>query len=215
MCFGGGGGDSGAAQARADQQARQARVDAGRNDINSTFSQFDDKFYNDRAQAYRDYQTPQLNDQFADAQKQIVYALSRKGNLNSSVAGEQFGGLGKQYATNTDKVEAGAQDYAGQTRQQIEQNRNDVLTQLQASGNADAASSDALNRARSVSQGPAVAPLGMLFTNFTGLAADHAIASNYGPNPYAGFSGGGSFGSRLFGGSGGSGGSGSAYTVRG
>lgn len=215
MCFGGGGGDSGAAQARADQQQRQAQVDAGRSDVNSAFSQFDDKFYNDRAQAYRDYQTPQLNDQFADAQKQIVYALSRKGNLNSSVAGEQFGGLGKQYATNSDAVEAGAQDYANQTRQQVEQNRSDALTQLQASGNSDAASSDALNRARAVSQGPAVPPLGMLFTNLTGLAADHAIASTYGgANPYAGFSG-GSFGSRLFGGGSGSGGSGSAYTVRG
>jgi hypothetical protein len=105
MCFAGGG-DSGASAARADQQAQQARSLAARGDVDKTFSQFDDNFYNQRAQAYRDYQTPQLNDQYADAQKQLVYALSRKGNLNSSVAGEQFGGLGKQYATNSDMVES-------------------------------------------------------------------------------------------------------------
>jgi hypothetical protein len=212
MCFDGGG-DSGASAARADQQAQQARSLAARGDVDKTFSQFDDNFYNQRAQAYRDYQTPQLNDQYADAQKQLVYALSRKGNLNSSVAGEQFGGLGKQYATNSDMVESGAQGYATQARQEVEANRSAVLDQLAATGDASMASSEAINRARAISQGPSVPPLGMLFTNLTGLAADHAVASNYGGvNPYSGF-GGSSFGSRLFGGGSGSSG-GSSYTVR-
>lgn len=215
MCFGGGGGDSGAAAARADQQQREAQLEANRTQVNRTFDQFDDKFYNQRKQAYLDYQVPQLNDQYAEAQKQLVYGLSRKGNLNSSVAGEQFGGLGKQYATGSNAIQAGAQDFENQTRQQVEGNRSDVLNQLSATENTDAATSEAINRARAVSQGPAVPPVGMLFTNLTGLAADHAVAANYGFNPYAGF-GGGSFGSRLFGGGGSSGGgsSGSSYTVR-
>lgn len=209
MCFSSGG-DSGAAQARTDQTQRQARLDAGRNSIDQTFSQFDDKFYNDRKQAYLDYQTPQLNDQYMDAQKNLVFALSRKGNLNSSVAAEGFGGLGKQYARGNEAIQSGAADFSNQARRDVEANRSDVLAQLSSTENADAASADALSRARAITQQPTISPLGMLFTNLTGVAADRASGSPYG-SPYGGASpygtGGSSFGSKLFGG-------GSSYTVR-
>lgn len=58
MCFGGGGGDGGAAQARADEQARQARIKQGVGRINEQFNQFDDSFYQGRKDAYRAFATP-------------------------------------------------------------------------------------------------------------------------------------------------------------
>lgn len=213
MCFSSGG-DSGAGAARADQQARQVKLDAGRASVDQTFSKFDDNFYNDRKQAYLDYQQPQLDDQYTAAQKNLVFALSRKGNLDSSVAADQFGGLGKEYARNSDAVQAGATDFSNQARKDVETNRSDVLSQLSATENADAASADAIARARAITQQPSITPLGMMFQNLTGLAADRASASAYG-TPYGGSPYGGgapgaggipSFGSRLFGG-------GSSYTV--
>lgn len=209
MCFSSGG-DSGAAQARSDQTARQVRLDAGRANIDQVFSKFDDNFYNDRAKAFSDYQTPQLNDQYQDAQKNLVFALSRRGNLNSSVAADEFGGLGRTYARGSEAIQSGATDFANQARRDVEQNRSDVLTQLSSTENADAASAEATARARALTQAPSITPLGMLFTNLTGLASDRSAANAYG-SPY-GVGGYGatapSFGSKLFSGGG------SSYTVR-
>jgi len=71
MC-GGGGGDGGAAdearrqRAEAEQRERerQARISAGNAAINDTFSKFDDNFYSGRRNAYIDFATPQLQDEY-------------------------------------------------------------------------------------------------------------------------------------------------------
>src|SRR3546814_20442278 len=68
--------------------------------IDQTFSQFNDDYFDTRSKAYLDYATPQLEDQFAKAKEQLIFALSRGGNLNSSVAGERLADLTKQYDRN-------------------------------------------------------------------------------------------------------------------
>src|SRR6478736_3044441 len=52
---------------------------------------FGDDFFNDRREAYMNYATPQLEDQYGDAQKQLTFALARGGLLDSSVRGEKAG----------------------------------------------------------------------------------------------------------------------------
>ena len=72
MCFGGGGGDGGAAQARADENARQARIKTGVGNINQKFDKFDDGFFKGRGQAYTNFATPQVNDQYKQVSDQLA-----------------------------------------------------------------------------------------------------------------------------------------------
>lgn len=195
MC--GGGHSNGAGDARTREERRQADLEAQRARVNDAFTQFDDKFYKDRAKSFLDYEQPQFDDQFANARKNIVFALSRSGNLNSSVAADQFANLGREYAANSTKLQAGAADYANQTRQQVEQNRADAQQQLSSAEGADAEATNAQVRARLATLPTSPPPLSQLFTNLSGVFANRAIANSQGYAPSAG----GGFGARLFSGS--------------
>jgi hypothetical protein len=72
------------AKAKADELARQARVDEGIDEIEDVFSQYDQDFYDKRSDAYMDYQAPQLQDQYKEGLKELQFALARGGRLNSS-----------------------------------------------------------------------------------------------------------------------------------
>ena len=74
-----------AAQQRADELARQSRIQSGMSEIDRIFSgQFNPEFYAKQRQAYLDFATPQLDRQYGDTKDQLVYALSRSGLLDSS-----------------------------------------------------------------------------------------------------------------------------------
>jgi hypothetical protein len=60
--------------------------------------QFGDDFYSGRKQAYLDYATPQLNDQYGEAQRQLAFALDRSGMLDSSVRAQKEADLRKPAA---------------------------------------------------------------------------------------------------------------------
>ena len=99
MCLGDGGQAQAQEQAelqRAQEQARQGRVRAGKNNIDSTFAGYDDDFYDSRTQSYIDYAKPEVADQFKDATLQLRAALSRNGMLQSSVSADQTAKLSGQ-----------------------------------------------------------------------------------------------------------------------
>ena len=125
MCIFGGGGGNRALEKQQQQQADQATADAnakaaslrtGMANINNAFGGFDDNYFANLAKNYTDYAMPQLADQYGDAKKNITFALARKGNLNSTVAGDQYALLDRENATNTTGIESAAQDYANQAR---------------------------------------------------------------------------------------------------
>jgi hypothetical protein len=165
MCFMGGGGDNGAAEARAREDARQASIRAGMGRIDEIFGKFNDEFYNSRRDAYTGYATPQLDDQWKKAQDDLTYALSRSGLLNSSVAAEKLGDARKQYDRQKQAIESTGMDYANQARGDVERNRSDVVAQLNGTADPDAAAAAALNRSNYLNATPAFQPLGLLFQN--------------------------------------------------
>src|SRR4051812_43736189 len=114
MPSGGGGGSDAAAQQQQQEQAREARIKAGNASINKTFDQFDDNFYAGRSKAYTDWAQPQLETQYADQRKKLVYGLSRNGLLNSTVANEKTAHLKGQY--DNDRIQLADQALAEATK---------------------------------------------------------------------------------------------------
>ncbi len=113
------------AQAEAERQRqgelrRQQNITQGQNDIASVFGQFDDGFYNKRAQSYLDYALPQLDQQYQDQQRQLTAELARTGNLNSSLRGELMGQLQRQYDTNKLNIQSTANKYAADARSSVD-----------------------------------------------------------------------------------------------
>lgn len=182
-------------QQKADAQARADAITTGKQNIDNAFSGFDDNFFNQLSNNYQSYAKPQLDDQYDQAKKDITYALARKGTLNSSVAGDEFGQLAKQYATNQTSIAGTGADYANNARRSVAADKSDVTNQLISTGDPDAASASALSSAKVLGMPPSFSPLGNLFTNVSALAAQKKLASDG-----ASVGGYGNVGAQLFGG---------------
>lgn len=128
---------------------------------------FGDKFFADQRQRYIDYATPQLDDQYKDANKELTFALSRSGLLDSSARGQKASELQKLYDTNRQKVVDDALSYETQSRNAVEDARSNLITTLNATGDAEGAANAALARSTALSQAPAYSPLTQLFGDFT------------------------------------------------
>lgn len=181
MCSGGGG-DGGAAQARADEEARQARIRQGTTAINQKFAGFDEPFYQSRADAYTKFATPQLNEQYNTTGQNLSYNLARQGLTDSSEKARNVGELQRQYNQNKALVASQGMDYANQARQQVEQNRAELISQLQMTADPAAAANNAVNRAAILAQNQPYSPLGQIFTNTTGLLGSTAMGGYYDRN---------------------------------
>lgn len=183
MCFGGGGGDGGAAQARADEMARQARIKRGVGNINESFNRFDDSFFDARKDAYRNFATPQVNDQYKQVSDQLAFSLARTGLDQSSEAARQQGVLMRDNALARQAIAEGATAEATKARQAIEDQRNNLIQQVNMTSDAEMAGQNALRAAGILQQQQAFNPIANLFANTTGMlgAAQNAGYFSGGP----------------------------------
>lgn len=198
MCFGGDGGAGDIAKSqRADELARQARIASGMARINSIFDDpntgFNDAYYDRIRQGYVDYAMPQLEKSFGRARDQLIYALDRSGLLSSSAAIDKNAELGQEFDQNRIDITNKGFDVAKNARQNVEQARGSIVSQLNATGDDQAAANAAIRQSQALSMPQGYSPLGQLFLNFTsGLSQ---IGSNA-RNDYSGLargSGGGLF----------------------
>jgi hypothetical protein len=197
MC-GGGGGDGGAAQARADEAARQARIKQGVANIDTEFSRFDDNFYKGRSNAYTAFAMPQVNDQYKQTADQLAFSLARNGVTNSSEAARQGGILMRDNAEARQQVASGAAAEAQKARQNVEDQRSNLIQQVNMTSDATLAGQNALRNAAILqNQSNNFSPLANLFQNTTGVLAAARNAGAYSGGPgldayknYFGFGGG-------------------------
>lgn len=162
------GGDGGAGEARASEARRENAVADGIGNINLVFGRnFDDGFFGKRRQAYLDYAKPQLDDQFADARKQLIFALDRSGTLNSTARTQKEAELAKLYGTNSRSVSDQALNYENEARNNVSQAQTNLIGTVAQSGNAGAATDAANRSAVALSQPDAYSPLGQVFSGFT------------------------------------------------
>ena len=178
MCGGGGGGDY-AAQARADEAARQGRIREGMGRIDAAFQGFNDAFYKGRENAYTNYANPQLDQQFKTQQNNLAYNLARSGLTASSEASRNAAELQRQYNLGRSTIAGEARNQANQARQSVEQNRSELVSQLNATGDTQQAANASLSRANMLVQQPGFSPLGQIFQNTTGLLGNAAQAGMY------------------------------------
>lgn len=207
MCMGGGGGSDAAAQARADEKKRQAEIRLGTNSVNDIFRQFNEGFFQRNiGDPFLQFSMPQFNDQRRNAFEDLVFALSGRGLLNSSVGARAR----NEFNTFADRQLATVQDQArGQVDQALANastQRQNIINSLNASGDAQGAINAARSQAGLLSRPPAFTPLGAIFANFTSTYLNNR-------QPQGGAQGGGG-GTSLFG-SGGAGNTGSARVIGG
>lgn len=181
------------AQADRDAEAqRQNTIRFGTQNVDNIFnSQFNDDFYNKQQQGYLNYATPQLDDQLGKAREQLTYALARGGVLNSSVRSAKEAELQQKADLARQQIGDQALSYGTQARNNVENARSNLISTLNATGDAQGAVNSAMSRATALSAPPSYSAVGQLFTDFlsglgTQAAAEKATAMSGGAykSPY-------------------------------
>lgn len=180
MCFSSSDGGA-AARARSEEEARQGRIKAGTAAINDKFSGFNDEFYAKRKQEYADFANPDAQRQYKDAQGGILYGLARSGNLASSERARQLGVVDRERDTAAMRIADKGAEYANTARTQVENNRTDLINQVNATGDATLAANQAMNRSATLRPSPAFDGLGSLFENSGNIIKAGRQAEYYNP----------------------------------
>ena len=164
-----------AAQARMDEMARQQDIRVGTSKIDNIFAKnFGEDFFKGRREAYQNYATPQLEDQYGKAGQELTFSLARNGLLDSSARAQKEGELQKLYDLNRQGITDQAISQESRSRNAVEDARSGLVTMLNATGDAQGAANSALARSAALSQPQAFSPLTNLFGDFTGALATQA-----------------------------------------
>lgn len=137
---------------------------------------FDDEFFDKQRQAYLDFAMPQLEDQKSGASRELVYSLARSGQLEGSARAQQQSELQKLYDLESQNIADKALDYENKSRTDVENARSDLISTLNATGDATGAANSALARSAALSQPEAYSPLADLFTSYTNALGTSAAA---------------------------------------
>lgn len=202
MCFGGGSnkGAQQQAQAQYDDQARreaelqqqqraaevqrQQNIASGTSSINHWLDDtFTPDFYGKRAQAYRDFAQPQLENEYEKARRALVFALSNSGLTRSTAAATPLGELERQYGTQRQQMEDRARQYADEARSGVEQARQGLISTLNQTGDAGQAYEGARTQVPVLAAVPAFNPIGQVFSDIAGTvgtARNAALARQIG-----------------------------------
>lgn len=160
-----------AAEEQAQREAtRRANILKGTTSIDQALAPFNDDYFAGRQKAYVDNSLPALNTQFADAQKQLIYALSRGGLLQSSEAANRQRQLNEERARYERDINNGAAAFANQGRSDLENTRTSLISQLNATEDPTSAATAAAAKAQLLSAPPTFDALGnFVFNTATNL----------------------------------------------
>lgn len=169
MCFGGGGGGGPdpAAEQRRQEEERQQRIQQGRQQLDRIFGQLD-PVAERQQQAFLDFANPQLQDQFGDARQDLAFALARGGQSTGSLAAERQADLERDFQLQQQNIADQALGTAGETRENIANQRQSLLNMLNATADPGQVAGQARLAVTNLSQTPSFSPLGPLFQNATG-----------------------------------------------
>lgn len=157
-----------AEKARNDEAFRQTQIREGTAAVDRTFAgSFNDDFFTGRKNAFLNYATPQLEQQYGDTRKALTFSLDRSGTLDSSTRAQKFGELQQLYDTNKQSIADQALSYENEARGSVENARSGLISSLNASGDATGLANQAISKAQALSAPQAFSPLSQLFSSFT------------------------------------------------
>jgi hypothetical protein len=175
--------DNSAEIARRQEEERRQRVQQGTARVNENFAGFNDDFYSGLGKSYLDYYTPQLEDQYQNAQKQAIFNFANRGNLGSSANNQFMADLAKHYQTQRSQLAEQALGEQQRMRGEVERNRADLIAQLEAGAGVESAAQSAMARANALTAPPQYSALGDVFATLTGTLRDSMALQRQG---YAG-----------------------------
>lgn len=160
---------------RAEEDARQARIRDATAAVNTSFdSMFTPDFYAGREKSYRDYYKPQIDDQFADAQKELTYWLADRGTLNSSIRNDKTADLTKMYDTGVRQINSGALDLSNKTKGDVARTRASLIADARDSADPTYSGGAATSSIQSLAAPESFNPLADMFATFTGALGQQA-----------------------------------------
>jgi len=166
MCVvGGGASDRYANEQRAAEQQRQSRIRQGVGAIDKQFAGFDDNFFNNRSKAYLDFAAPQIDQQYRNSNRGLVYALARQGIGQSSEGNRRFGDLLEEQQLAQQGMVDKSLQVATDARKSIEDTRSGLVADLYATADPAAAAKNATARAAYLSTPQGFSPIGQLFAS--------------------------------------------------
>ena len=166
---GGGGGGDGGAGAR--EAARQAQINEGMAAVNQAFTPFNDAYYNNVSDLYKQHYTPLVTEQYSEAKRQLPYTF---GNTQNSEYARRMGELERDYERQQVDIGAKALDFSNQQRQSVESQRGSLSNQVTAGATPGTAASLADGAAKSLSATPAFSAIGDLFGKYVANASNGA-----------------------------------------
>lgn len=180
MCLGGGGGDDFLREEyerqRAEEEARQARIQQGKQEIDAAFAGYDDNFYANQATNYLDYATPQIEDQYTNAMRDLTRALSRSGLSQSSIAAERRANVEKKLADAQSEAARQGESYANDVRTSLASVKNNLISQNNALADPTLIANMAASQSSAASQVPNYSPVANIFANVAeGLATQQQL----------------------------------------
>lgn len=185
--------------ARKDEKKRQKQIRLGTNSVNDIFGQFDEGFFQRNiGNPFLDYSLPQFEEQRRGALGDLVKGLASRGLLSSSAgarARNEFNDFSERQRL---AIEDQARSKIDEGLSSAEAARNNIITQLNATADAQAAIQAAQNQATLLGRTPTFSPLGAIFANFSSSFLNNNAANQNNPASSGG-------GVTLFGGSNGGG----------
>jgi hypothetical protein len=139
---------------------------------------FGGDFYKKRTQDYINYAMPQLQEQAGSAQKNLAFKLQNQGLGESGTADALNLSLLNEINRQASGVASTGVGQAQDLQKQIEQQRSQLISQLETSADPGSATSQALSTAAGFSAPSVFQPVGNLFGNW----ANTYLASQAGAN---------------------------------
>lgn len=180
MCFPSGGDGGASAAAAAAEQTRESNINTGMSSIASTFAPFNDDYFNNYNQEEMNQATPGIAAQDADANQQTLFNLARTGTIGSSAAGAEYG---KVADTNNAALLQASNQASSDTnalRTSVAGDQSDLVNQLEASADPEAAATTATADASALTRPPTYSPVTNLFSGITSQFAANEQARSFG-----------------------------------
>ena len=139
------GGDGGAGEARAREDARQLKIDNGIKAVNALFGTTDkNNQYADHRQNVYDLNKTAIDDSYGDAQRNLTFSLARNGLSNSSIGADKKSDLLTNYNDNIQKANDMADSGMNSLKTNDERTRQNLVNSVQTGLDQTQAVSQAL-----------------------------------------------------------------------